>query len=190
MRYTYKGLPCYKNPLDLALYLKLLFEQKPGTLVEVGSAAGGSALWLADQLRAFGLTSDVLSVDVTPPSGVDDPQIAFLAGDIHDLSATRLPELLDRCKRPLLVIEDGPHSYEGCLAALEFFHSWLAGGEYIVIEDGILLDLGYEQHDNGPNRAISAFLKRHAGDYVIDYGYCDYYGPNFTWNTNGYLRRQ
>ena len=190
LEYTYKGMPCYKDPFDLALYCKLLFEQKPRTVVEIGSAAGGSAVWMADQLRSFQLPSHIFSIDISPPTGVRDPQVTFIAGDVHHLEKTPLPGLLADCPRPLLVVEDGPHSFDGCVAALEFFHPWMVAGEYIIIEDGILLDLGYEGYDNGPNRAVAAFMGLHPGEYVIDYKYCDYYGPNFTWNTNGYLRKR
>ena len=40
MNYTYKGVPTYKNPFDLALYQLLLWEQKPRTLIEIGSKWG------------------------------------------------------------------------------------------------------------------------------------------------------
>jgi hypothetical protein len=35
MSYSYKGIPTYKNPFDIALYQLLLWEQKPRTLIEV-----------------------------------------------------------------------------------------------------------------------------------------------------------
>ncbi|MGB6324645.1 MAG: CmcI family methyltransferase, partial [Methylocella sp.] len=50
MRYTYKGIPTSKNPFDLALYTRLLWDVKPRTLIEIGSCMGGSAIWFADQM--------------------------------------------------------------------------------------------------------------------------------------------
>ena len=187
--YSYRGVACFKNPFDLALYTLLIGRVRPATLVEIGSAAGGSALWFADQCRAHGLETTVISVDIRVPRRVDDPAVQFIEGDVHALEQSRLPELLARCDRPLLVIEDGPHTFEGCTAALQFFHRYMQSGEYLIIEDGILRDLGYRELRSGPTRAIKAFLKHHADDYVVDREMCDFFGRNVTWNPNGYLRR-
>jgi cephalosporin hydroxylase len=66
MSYTYKGVPTYKNPFDLALYQLLFWEQKPRTLIEIGSKWGGSALWFADLLRSYGIDYTIHSIDVQP----------------------------------------------------------------------------------------------------------------------------
>ncbi|MFP4076345.1 MAG: hypothetical protein ACLFTD_07650 [Halochromatium sp.] len=44
LRYTYRGLAGLKNPIDLALYAKAIWDLKPRTLIELGSKDGGSAL--------------------------------------------------------------------------------------------------------------------------------------------------
>src|SRR5262249_1809239 len=43
--YKYKGVDAFKCPMDLALYMDVFYELKPGTVLEFGSWAGGSALW-------------------------------------------------------------------------------------------------------------------------------------------------
>lgn len=190
LSYTYRGVPCFKSPFDLALYSMLINQQRPGTLVEIGSAAGGSALWFADQCRAQGVSTSIISVDINVPKGIRDPDVRFVEGDVHSLDESELSELLAVCERPLLVVEDGPHTYEGCLAAMHFLHEHLRSGEYLVIEDGILDELGYRSLRSGPKRAVRAFLRDHPGAYEIDRDDCDYFGRNVTWNPSGYLRRQ
>ena len=187
--YEYAGHRCSKDPFDLALYMMLLSRERPRTVVEIGSFRGGSAVWFAAQARALDLGARVISLDIEPVDDVDDPDVTFLGGDIHDLAASRLPELLADCPRPLLVIEDGPHTYEGCIAAMDFFHPYMRPGEFLVVEDGILADLRYWDHANGPNRAIAEFRRRHPTDYRLAEEYCHFYGHNVTWNTNGYLQR-
>ena len=91
--------------------------------------------------------------------------------------------------RPLLIVEDGPHIYEASLSALRFFDSYLDQGDYIVIEDGIVDELGLSEYRSGPRRAIHQFLHEAGGRYEIDRHLCDYFGQNVTWNTDGYLRR-
>ncbi len=188
-KYEYRGLKCVKNPFDMALYALLIGRLRPKTIVEVGSGKGGSALWFADQMRAHGLPPNVVSADIQPVVDVAAEGVRFLAGDIHNLAASELPAILAACPRPLLIIEDGPHTLEGCLEALRFFDGHLRSGEFIVVEDGILRDLGLKSLDNGPNRAVAEFLGANADKYVVDRTYCDFFGHNVTWNTNGYLRR-
>ena len=189
-RYEYEGMECLKNPFDLALYMMLMSRERPRTIVEIGSYQGGSAIWLAAQARALNLQAHIYSLDLDAVTGVSDDDITFLGGDIHDLESSDLPRLLADCPRPLLVIEDGPHTFRGCSAALDFFHPLMRAGEFLIVEDGILKDLRYWHLDDGPNRAIAAFLEEHPDDYRIADEYCHFYGHNVTWNTNGYLQRR
>jgi cephalosporin hydroxylase len=57
-----------------------------------------------------------------------------------------------------MVIEDGPHTFEASLAVLRFFHQYMDRGEYIVVEDGIVRDLGFRELRNGPLRAVERFM--------------------------------
>lgn len=188
-RYEFAGHLCIKNPFDLALYSMLISRLQPRTIIEIGSAYGGSAVWFATLVRGLGLDSRIISIDLNRVTDVVDPNVTFIAGDVHDLEKSELPALLEIAPRPWLIVEDGPHTESGCLAAMRYFDRLLESGEYLIIEDGILKDLNFWELHNGPNRAIKQFL-REAGDrYQIDRELCDFYGYNVTWNTNGYLRR-
>jgi cephalosporin hydroxylase len=188
MSYRHRGLSMYKNPFDLALYPILLDRLRPRTLIEIGSGAGGSALWFADQARIAGLDLRVVSVDLRPPTGVEHPAVEFLEGDARALEAVLRPGEL---ARPLLVVEDASHQAGTTAAVLDFFDRWLEPGEYIVVEDGILTAMRVpELYDGGPLRAIHEFLAREGDRYEIDRSLCDYFGANMTWNVDGYLRRR
>jgi cephalosporin hydroxylase len=189
MAHRYRGLPLLKNPFDLAIYLVLLERTRPRTLIEIGSYAGGSALWFADQARLLDLDLRVISVDLKVPE-VSHPSVTFLAGDARDLGATLTSTFLEALPRPFLVIEDSNHFAGTTAAVLEFFDPWLASGEYIVVEDGILSDMRVAaQYDGGPLHAIHRFLAARPGRYEIDRALCDTFGRNVTWNVDGYLRR-
>ena len=187
MRSTYRGRVFWKNPFDIALYIRLIEQVRPATIIEIGSFNGGSALWFASQCRAIDLHTQVFSVDIAKVELEVDANVHFLQGDIHHLQESMLPKILETCERPLLVVEDGPHTYEGSLSALRFFDSYIRSGEYIVVEDGIVSDLRVRNLKNGPNRAIKEFLKSRPNAYKIDREFCDFYGRNVTWNTNGFL---
>lgn len=190
-RHTWKGVGCIKNPFDFALYWMLVWQTKPRTIIELGSRHGGSALWLADMLTCYNISGGVVSVDINPVAGVHDDRINFLTGDVSDLGKILSPSFMEQLPRPWLVIEDASHMFHHTLAILEFFHPLLRTGEYIVVEDGIVDSLGIAtDFHGGPNRALTTFLTAHPDDYTLDSSYCDFWGYNMTYNTNGYLVRR
>jgi cephalosporin hydroxylase len=189
-QYRWKGVPLRKSPFDFALYWMLVWHAKPRTIIEIGSEFGGSALWFADMLQTLGIEGKVVSIDKTPVTSISDPRIEFLRGDVANLGASLGADYLASLPRPWLVIEDSSHRYEHCLSALEFFHSHLAKDEYLLVEDGVVDDLGASSRFNGgPNRAVREFLENHVEDYAVVTELCDFWGRNVTWNPNGYLRK-
>jgi cephalosporin hydroxylase len=190
LQYTFKGVPTLKDPFDLALYQMLLWEARPASLIELGSHQGGSALWLAAILRALDVPCHIHSVDLTAAT-LAIPGVTFYAGDARDLAKTFPADLMRGLARPLMVIEDADHRAETTLAVLRFFDQWLAPGEYIIVEDGIVGDMGTARHfGGGPCVAIERFLAEAGARYEIDRRYCDWYGRNVTANVNGYIRRK
>ena len=139
--YHYKGVPCLKNPFDLCLYMKLIYELQPRTILEIGSAAGGSAIWFADMQQNYGIEGEVVSIDLKRVRGVEHPRVRFLQGDATSLQGTLDQEFLSSLPRPWLVIEDAAHTYDVTMAVLNFFLAQLRVGEYIIVEDGIVNDL-------------------------------------------------
>jgi cephalosporin hydroxylase len=180
-----------KHPVELALYPLLLWERKPGTIFEIGSFSGGSAIFFSDVLKAYGHQCRILTLDINVPQPPIRPDnVEFLYADAANLGATLTEEQLASCPRPWLVIEDASHMYAHTLAVLRFFDPLMRSGEFIVVEDATITDMGLEpDYDGGPNRAIEEFLREAGHRYVIDPNYTDRFGHNFTGNPNGYLRR-
>ncbi|MDA1277314.1 MAG: CmcI family methyltransferase, partial [Verrucomicrobia bacterium] len=79
--YTYRGVPLIKNPFDFALYSRLFWALKPRTIIEIGSNAGGSALWFGDLLNNFGIEGHVYSIDLIKVTGITHPRVTFIEGD-------------------------------------------------------------------------------------------------------------
>jgi cephalosporin hydroxylase len=190
LNYTYKGIRTLKNPFDWALYPMLLWETRPQTIFEIGSNRGGSALWLADTMRSFDAPTHIHSIDLRASSEVKDPQITFHQGDANELDSVFTADFMREVARPLLVIEDASHFPETTSAVLNFFHHWLRSGDYIIVEDGIVNELGLaDQYRGGPRLAIATFMAEHP-EYEIDARYCDWFGRNVTYAVNGFLRRR
>jgi cephalosporin hydroxylase len=189
--FYYKGVALQKNPFDLAIYSRLISELRPRTIVEIGSKAGGSALWFADQCRTFELDTRIISVDLIPVTGIKDPRIRFLQGDAERLEETVQVDWYKDLARPLLVIDDASHHPKTSLAIAFFFHPLLNSGDYLVIEDGIISDLypkACPNYSSGPHQAIRHLVTNFPEKYAIDRDLCDMFGYNVTWCTNGFLK--
>ncbi len=192
----HKGHLCIKSPFDFALYMQLLDRLRPATIFEIGANQGGSALWFADMMQVYGQPGHVVSLDlpeVIAAMPFSDPRISFLAGDACNLAATLTPALLATLPRPWLVVEDSGHIFATSTGVLEFFDPLMASGEYIVVEDASLsyfVKPMYRVFEDGPLRAIAAFLARRGADYEVDRSLNDFYGPNVTWHCEGWLRRK
>lgn len=193
MKTVYRGVPFLKSPLDIGLYLQLLSRLRPRTVIEIGCRFGGSALWFADMMANHGIAEPrVISIDTDPQVRYDDSRIQILTGNAADLGACAPPLTLEQAPHPWLVVEDSSHMYQHTAAVLEFFHSLLRAGDYIVIEDGVVAQLHgehYRRYENGPNRAVSDFLAKKGAFYRIDTDLCDFYGKNASYNPNGWLQR-
>jgi len=190
MRYAYKGIDCFKCPFDLALYQRLIWDVRPRTVIEIGTWRGGSALWFADLLSTYGIDGHVHSLDIAEQPQWTDPRITFHRGDVMRVSELLPPSWVSTLPRPLFVIEDSGHFSQMTAAVLDHFAPLMRSGEYIVVEDAIIHEMhADDQYNGGPRRALQAFLDGN-DDFVVDAEYCNYYGPNVTWNVNGYLRRR
>jgi cephalosporin hydroxylase len=191
MGHAYRGIDCYKCPMDLAIYQRILWEAKPRTVIEIGTAKGGSALWLADQLTTYAVEGfEVHSYDIGTPPAWRDHRITFHQGDAFDLPQRMHASWMTDRPRPLLVIEDSAHTSSVTTAVLDHFAPLMHAEEYLIVEDAIIHELGADDlYDGGPRRALAAFLDSHP-EFTIDERWCNYYGRNVTWNVNGYLRRR
>ena len=185
--YTWRGVSMIKSPFDLALYSKLLWDLRPATIFEIGSYKGGSALWFGDMLDAFDIDGRILSYDLAAIWRPDHPRVTFRFADgralwRHIKSALHLPH-------PWLVVEDADHTYDTTYSVLDFFHTHLDPGDWVVVEDANLTQIYPEHGMSGPHRALGKFLSEHRTVYRVAEEYCDYFAPNATTAVNGWLER-
>ena len=192
INYTYRGIRMIKNPIDLALYQKLLFELKPRTVIEIGSKDGGTACWFGDHMNLFGLRGMVVSIDINPPNRpyCCPENVTFLRGDEASLGAMLFK--FDCLPHPWLVINDASHSAPAMLRCFNFLHRLLKKDDYLIVEDGFLTEAGLDwdgERKGGPGLAIARFLETWPSLYAVDARYCDHFGKNVTANPNGYIKR-
>jgi cephalosporin hydroxylase len=190
MKYTYKGVPCLKDPIDLAVYMKLIWDYRPGTILEIGSFEGGAASLYADLCHTYGMTTRIVTCDFRNIQGHVDPRIKFVQADALDIATSDLHVLLRDLPHPWLIIEDSAHTQEVCYAVLDYFRQHLLPGEIIIIEDGVIEDQGANcNYNGGPNLAIHNFFMTHPQCFRVMNEYADFFGKNATFNPNGYLQK-
>ena len=185
-RTAWMGVPCLKCPMDLMAYQEILFETRPGLVVETGTHQGGGALFLAQMLDLLG-AGEIVTIDILDrPGRPAHPRIRYVTGSSGDA------ELVDRIFRGRtegerrLVILDSDHSRAHVLRELELFAPRIAPGDYIVVEDSnvngrpVLPDFG-----PGPREAVEEFLAGRP-DFEVDRSREKFL---MTFNPGGYLRR-
>lgn len=192
LRTRYKNMRLAKSPFDLALYMQAIEKLRPRTIIEIGTSEGGSAAWLIDQCRTFGLCDTrLITIDIAPPA-IEVADVSFHQGDSREPEQTFPTDIIAASPHPWLVIEDSAHTYASASAVLGYFDKHLVPGDMFVLEDGVLADLDgdvYRGLADGPNRALADFLRRTADRYAIDTALCDFYGHNVTYAPNAWLRR-
>jgi cephalosporin hydroxylase len=161
----WRGTPLMKNVFDFAIYPALIAELRPATVFEVGSGLGASAVWFADTLATCGIEGRVHSLDRVKVETAY-PRVSFHQGDCDEPGGLFDPALLRSEPHPWLVVEDAHHNVA---AVLEHFHQHLSPGDYLMVEDSDV-----------KRDAIRAFLGAHAGDYLVDTRFTDYFGRNAT----------
>ncbi len=184
---TYKGVPCIKCPFDYVLYQMIIEEVKPDIIIEIGTNKGGSTLYLADllELQGKGVIHSIDIKDDCPQIVKNHPRVnLFYKGwEDYDLAQTT-------GYSTILVIEDASHEYMNTLNAIQKFGQVVSKNSYLIVEDGIIDDLGLKkEYNGGPVKAIEEFLKTNS-DFFIDKKWVDFFGPSATFNTKGYLHRK
>jgi cephalosporin hydroxylase len=181
----YRGLPIAKCPLDLWIYHELVQEIRPDVIIEAGTNAGGSALYLADQCDLVG-NGLVVTIDIEDlASDVKHDRLVKQIGSTTDpaIHAEVLTHVPDGAS--VMVILDSDHSYAHVSDELRMWARNVTPESYLIVEDTdinghpVLPSFG-----PGPWEAVRDFLAED-DRFVVDDGREKYM---FTQNPGGYLR--
>ena len=147
------GYPCIKSPFDLWTYQEIIYETRPDLIVETGTLAGGSALYLAHMLDVLG-EGEVITIDIAPYPGLPEhDRITYYNGD--SVSPKMMEKVGRRAKdKRVMVILDSDHSYKHVIAELRAYNSLVSPGCYLIVED-TWGPLGF-----GAAKAVEEFLSR------------------------------
>ncbi len=137
-----QGIRTWKLKDDLDRYARVIEQNRPDLIVEVGTKWGGSALWFAQ----FGV--DVLTIDIDhsligPARDLDGGsidgvrRITWVEGDsVHPGLVANAAVAASFYKR-VMVSLDGEHAAPHVLREIAAYGPLVTPGQYLVVEDGI-----------------------------------------------------
>ena len=180
--HKWRGLTLMKDPMTLSIYMMMFQDLKPKTILEFGTAYGGTALWMEDTLKSLSIECDIHTFDI-------NQEIIKLPEDskiiCHELDNNKIDEFIDQKRNffeglegPIIMIEDSHTNAAGLVKSMDQF---LKPEDYLVIED-TLSKRKYNEtilSGNGINTKI----------YKVDTHYCDLWGLNNTWNVNSIFKK-
>jgi cephalosporin hydroxylase len=184
-RNRWRGVPVYKNPLDLFIFEEIISETRPELIVETGTNSGGSALYLASVCELLG-GGEVVSIDIEDEKDTYPAHrlITYLGG-----RSSTDPDVIDEIAvraegRRTMVVLDSDHSQRHVEAELRAYAPLVSEGCYLIVEDS---NIGPIRADllPGPMQAIETFL-RETTLFEADRERERFF---VTFNPSGYLRR-
>ena len=184
---SWLGTRAQKCPLDLWVYQEIIYERRPDTIVETGTAWGGSAFFLASMCDLVG-NGRVITIDIG--AAEERPQherVSYLRGSSIDPEIAQQVRAAIRDDDRVMVILDSDHSRDHVLEELKTYAPLVTPGDYCIVEDTnvngnpILPEFG-----PGPAEAVAAFL-RETNDYEVDRSKEKFF---MTFNPRGYWRKR
>lgn len=190
-RLKFLGTYTVKYPTDLMVYAEILYDCRPELLIECGTHAGGSAMflaWVMDAITAVqkDYRGRILSVDIYDLSPPSHPRVHYIHGSSTDQRT--FEAISDHVAKAgsVMAILDSDHSEDHVFRELEIYSPLVTEGQYLIVEDtNVNGHPVYEDHGPGPMEAVQRFL---AQSNLFD---VDHSRETFllTSNPGGFLRR-
>jgi cephalosporin hydroxylase len=197
-RHTYwHATPVLKCPFDLWIYQELISRLRPDLIIECGTWAGGSSLFMAHMLDIL-KHGRIITIDILTAAQVEahytqhlphhpqplsirpeHPRIRQIIGSSTDPAIVAQVHKAARNRGVVLVVADSDHSFEHTRDELASYHSLVTPGSYFVMEDTNI-------PNDGPKQAVEHFLRNHPEFEVAR----ELEKFQLTFNPGGFLRRQ
>ena len=166
-RVHYRGVPAWKNVLDLWIYQEIISEAGVECVIEIGARYAGTTLWLSDLLRNLrGDAGTVVSIDLERPAQALPANVHFICGD--SIAPETVAEVRSVCAgRKTLVIADGNHAADHVLQEIRLYAPLISEGSYFIAEDGIVDVMDWKEYIPGPMVAAQRFLTE-TDEFALD----------------------
>ena len=180
------GVATQKCPLDLWIYQEIIFETQPTLIIETGTAAGGSALFLASICDLVD-RGRVVTVDITNNAARPrHPRISYLHGSSVSAEVSQAIKREIAPHDRVMVILDSDHRRTHVLAEVETYAGLVTPGCYLIVEDTNINNHPVaEAFGPGPMEAVADLLRTRS-DFVSDRDREKFF---VTFNSKGFLRK-
>ena len=178
-RYTYNfrwmGRPVIQFPQDLLALQELIWQIRPGAIIETGVAHGGSLVFSASMLQLCGGDGIVVGVDIDirahNRAAIEAhpmaSRIRLVEGSSIDPAVVGEVRRLVGDRGPVMVVLDSMHTHDHVLGELEAYAPFVRSGSWLVVLDTIIEDMpeGWFadrpwDKGNNPKTAVHEFLRR------------------------------
>jgi cephalosporin hydroxylase len=182
----WRGFPVLKHPADLWNYQEIVFETQPDLIIETGTYASGTSLFLAHLLDLNG-KGKVVTIDIKPLSvRAVHPRITYLTGSSIDPQLVQSIFTHHQPEERVLVILDSNHTRDHVIKEIELYAPQVSIGSYLIVEDSNINGHPvYPSFGPGPHEALQEFLSYETG-FIVDKSREKFL---VTWNPSGYLKR-
>ena len=182
------GQASAKCPLDLWVYQEILFDRRPGLIVECGTYFGGTAHFLACMCDLVD-NGRVITIDVRerqPHRRPRHPRIEYRTGSSTAPEIVAGVEAAVQQGERVMVILDSNHRKDHVFAELQAYSPLVTPGDYLIVEDTNVNGHPVRaDHGPGPMEAVDEFLAGN-DEFSIDESREKFF---MTFNPRGYLRR-
>lgn len=174
------GVTIMKNPLDLAVLQQIIFDKRPDTIIECGTAYGGSAYYMASMMDLMNIKGKVITIDCdpNPPTIYHRKDLVSINGrvgsiDVQELKNPISPKIeyihsdclnadIPKRGQKTMVILDCHHTASHVYKELEKYSKLVTVGQYIIVED-----TDHVLRGGGPVAAVKKFLKKNK-NFIVD----------------------
>ena len=203
----WKGIQLMKDPMTLICYQQMFNDIQFGTVFELGSYEGGSALWFYDiiynlyphksiSVHSFDINLSYLKIShINERSNLNFHQLdTNTLSDNYFLNSPILNNYNDivvKFPKPWLIIED---CHVNVVNSMSHFAKYCTKGDYIFIEDtnplgpkySCMNEDNYEEYGNTKLDMVKSFTDLYP-NFLVDTYYTDMFGYNSTWQWNSIL---
>lgn len=176
----WQGVAILKSPLDMMILQEIIFEKRPDTIIECGTAFGGTAYYMAHLMDLMDIDGRIITIDLCEPPTSMSPKkdtlkingtITTVDSSVHKIPVhPKIHFIQSDCLKadipPLgnktMLILDCDHSADHVYKELERFAPMVSIGQYIIVEDTDAPD-----RENGPAAAVKKFLSIN-NNFIVD----------------------
>lgn len=180
--FSWLGRPIIQFPQDIIAMQEIIWQIKPGLIVETGIAHGGSLIFYASMLELLGGNGQVLGVDIDIREhnriAIEQhsmfKRITMIEGSSLDEEIRKQVYTFAKGKEKVMVVLDSNHTHDHVLRELELYSPLVTKDSYLVVFDTIIEDMPDDSFPdrpwgkgNNPKTAVQKFLETNHR-FVID----------------------